>query len=65
MDVIPALLPFSMKESINFRFEVSNASFAHTRNRYFNANNMKDLFENINMEDILSFFNEIKLYHRI
>ena len=39
--------------------------FAHIRNRYFKANNMKDLFENVNMEDILSFLKEIELYHRI
>jgi len=39
--------------------------FAHIRNRYFKANNMKDLFENVNMEDIFSFLREIKLYHRI
>ena len=38
---------------------------AHIRNRYFKANNMKDLFENVNMEDILSFSREIKSYHRI
>ena len=39
--------------------------FAHIRNRCFKANNMKDLFENVNMEDILSFLREIKLCHRI
>ena len=39
--------------------------FARIRNRYFKAYNMKDLFENIIIEDILSFLREIKLYHRI
>ena len=39
--------------------------FAHIRNRYFKANNMKHLFENVNMEDILSVLREMKLYHRI
>ena len=39
--------------------------FAHIRNHYFNANNMKDLFEKVNIEDILSFLKKIKLYHRI
>ena len=34
---------------------------AHTRN--LKANNMKEMFENVNMEDILSFLREIELYH--
>ena len=31
---------------------------------FFNTNDMKDLFENVNIDDILSFLKETKLYHK-
>ena len=31
---------------------------------FFNANKMKDLFEDVNMNDILSFLREIQLYEK-
>ena len=38
-------------------------TFTLIRKCFFNANNMKDLFENVNVNDILSFF-ERKLYQK-
>ena len=35
------------------------------RQRSFTANNMKDQFENINMDGILSFFRKIKLHQKL
>ena len=35
------------------------------KKRFFHANNMKDLFENVNIDDILSFLREIKLYQKL
>ena len=32
---------------------------------FFNSNNTKDLFENVNIDDILSFLREIKLYLKL
>ena len=38
---------------------------ATARERYFKADNMRDLFENINMDDVLSFLREAELYLKI
>ena len=38
---------------------------ATVRERHFKADNMKDLFENINMDDVLSFLKEAELYLNI
>ena len=35
------------------------------RQSFFNAKNMKDLFENVDMDDIFSFLREIKLYQKL
>ena len=35
------------------------------RERHFKADNMRDLFENINMDDVLSFLREAELYLKI
>ena len=39
--------------------------FAPIRKRFFNANNMKDLFEKVDMDNILSFLREVGLYQKI
>ena len=36
--------------------------FNNTRKHYFYANTMKDLFENVHMDDVLSFLKETVLY---
>ena len=36
--------------------------FNSTRKRYFQIRNMKDLFENFHIDDVLSFLKEIGLY---
>ena len=36
---------------------------AHVRKRFYSAN-MKDLFENVNIDEILSFLRETKLYEK-
>ena len=36
-----------------------------TRKRYFHANTMKDLFENVHMDNVLSFLKETGLYQKI
>ena len=38
---------------------------ATARERHFKADNMRDLFENINMDDVLSFLREAELYLKI
>ena len=38
---------------------------ATTRVRHFKADNMRDLFENINMDDVISFLREAALYLKI
>ena len=38
---------------------------ATARERHFKADNTRDLFENINMDDVLSFLREAKLYLKI
>ena len=38
---------------------------ATARERQFKAENMRDLFENINMDDIPSFLREAELYLKI
>ena len=42
-------------------FLIECRDLACNRQCFFNSNNMKDLFENVNMDDILSFLGEIKL----
>ena len=39
--------------------------FHDTRKRYFHANSMKDLFENVHMDNVLSFLKETGLYQKI
>ena len=39
--------------------------FNDTRKRYFHANTMKDLFENVHMDNVLSFLKETGLYQKI
>ena len=39
--------------------------FNNTRKHYFHANTTKDLFENIHMDDVLSFLKETGLYQKI
>ena len=39
--------------------------FNGTRKRYFHANTMKDLFENVHMDNVLSFLKETGLYQKI
>ena len=39
--------------------------FNDTRKRYFHANSMKDLFENVHMDNVLSFLKETGLYQKI
>ena len=39
--------------------------FNDTRKRYFHANTMKDLFENVYMDNVLSFLKETGLYQKI
>ena len=38
---------------------------ATARERHFKADNMRDLFENINMDDVHSFLREAELYLKI
>ena len=38
---------------------------AFNRKRFFNADDIKDLFENINMDDVQSFLREVKLYQKL
>ena len=38
---------------------------ATTRERHFKADDMRDLFKNINMDDVLSFLREAELYLKI
>ena len=45
-------------------FLIECGAFALTRKNFFNANNMKDLFEKVNIDDILSFLREIRLYKK-
>ena len=40
-------------------------SFSSHKTIFLNANNMTDLFENVNIDDILSFWREIKLYQKL
>ena len=37
----------------------------NARERHFKADNMRDLFENINMDDVLPFLREAELYLKI
>ena len=37
-------------------------AFALIRKRFFKANSFSDLFENVNMDDVLFFLREIMLY---
>ena len=39
--------------------------FNNTRKHYFHANTMNNLFENVHMDDVLSFFKETGLYKKI
>ena len=39
--------------------------FNNTRKHYFDASTMKDLFENVHMDDVLSFLKETGLYQKI
>ena len=39
--------------------------FNNTRKHYFHANTIKDLFENVLMDDVLSFLKETGLYQKI
>ena len=39
--------------------------FTDTRKHYFHANTMKDLFENVHMDNVLSFLKETRLYQKI
>ena len=39
--------------------------FNNTRKHYFHANTMKHLFENVHMDDVLSFLKETGLYKKI
>ena len=39
--------------------------FDNTRKHYFHVNNMKDLFENVHMDNVLSFLKETGLYQKI
>ena len=39
--------------------------FNDTRKHYFHANSMKDLFENVHMDNVLSFLKETGLYQKI
>ena len=45
-------------------FLIKYETFAFTK-KLFYANNMKDLFKNINTDDILSFLKEMKLHLRL
>ena len=40
-------------------------AFALTRKRFFNVNSLSNLFENINLEDVLYFLREIRLHQKI
>ena len=40
-------------------------AFAVIRKRFFKVNNSTDLFENVKIDDILSFLREIELYQKI
>ena len=46
-------------------FLVECKAFALIRKRFFNTNNMKDIFEKVNMDDVLSFLREKRLYQKI
>ena len=40
-------------------------AFAVIRKRFFEVNNLNDLFQNVKIDDILSFFRETELYQKI
>ena len=40
-------------------------TFAVIRKRFFKVNNLTDLFENIKIDDILSFLRDTELYQKI
>ena len=46
-------------------FHIECKAFTHIRKCIFNVYYMKYLFENINVDEVLSFWREIKLYQKI
>ena len=51
-------IPFTVKHVL-----IECGAFAFIRKHFFN--NMKDLFESVTIDDILSFWKEIKLYSKV
>ena len=48
-----------------FDRDIENKVFNDTRKHYFHANTMKDLFEIVQMDNVLSFLKETGLYQKI
>ena len=55
----------SRKPHHQIKFSIISGTFAVIRNRFFKVNNLTDLFENVKIDDILSFLRETELYQKI